>query len=94
MALVDHLRELLQQRVELGCRLVQAGGIDETGMAGRLPQPQERLEYRDPRPADAHAADPAREFQAVVLTQFVVGLPLLLAEFAEQRLFGLLGQVG
>ena len=92
--LVDHLRQLFEERVELGGRLVEAGGIDEAGVAGRLTQPQQRLEHRDPRPPDAHAADPARQLQTVVLPQFVVGLSLFLAKFTEQCLLGLLGQIG
>ena len=63
-------------------------------MAGGLPQPQERLEHGDSRLAHAHPADAAGEFEPIVFAELVVGLPLRLAEFAEDRLLCLLGQVG
>ncbi len=92
--LVEHLVELFQQRIELGTRLVHAGVIDQSLMAGGLPQPQQRLEHGDSRAADAHPADPPGEFGPEVLAEFVVGLPLGLAEFDEQRLLGLLRKIG
>ena len=91
---IGNLVELPKEGFELGAWLIFCRGIDEAGMTGRLPQSQQRLQNRDSRSSNPHAADPTGELLPVVFPQFVVGLPLFGAELHDECLFGLLWEVG
>ena len=82
-----------QERVELRARLAEPRAVEEPGMAGGLPEPEQRLEHLDLRPPEPVAPDLAEQRRAVVVAQLVVELALRGLELAVQRLLGLGGEV-
>ena len=65
VSLVEDLAQLRQEHVELGAGFARPLGlVDQTGMAGRLPQTQQRLEDLDLRLLDpVGAMRPSSEFR-------------------------------
>jgi hypothetical protein len=88
VAFGSNLLEARQQHVELRGRLGDATLVDEAGMAGGLPQPQERFEHQDLRLpqriiAGLHLSE---EAGAIVIPQLVVERALRGIELAHDRL--------
>ena len=73
----DDFFQLFQQRLELGAHFVSFLSIEQSGVASRLAQPQQRFEHVDLRIRQALFLDSFRQLQAEVVAQFVIGLALL-----------------
>ena len=84
VSFLEHLLELRQQRIELGAGFLDAALVDQPGMAGRLPQAQQRFEHLDLRLARGRRL---RSFfssaRAIVIAQLVVELALRRASSSQ-----------
>src|SRR5690606_6431562 len=72
--------QVLEEGVELGALVPRGAAIDEAGVAGHLPQAEQRLEHVDGVLRHALLADAREERRPVVLPQVVVDRALLPAE--------------
>ena len=90
----EHLIELGEQGVELGARLGAFLFIDQSRMAGRLAQAQQRFEHLNLELSGSIRGAVFQQARAVVIAQLVVELFVLGFEIAVNRLLGLFRQLG
>jgi hypothetical protein len=93
VALLPQLLQSRQQGLQLGAGLVAPARVEQSRVAGRLPQAQQSLQDHDLRPSQALPADLLEQRALVVQAQVLVEPPLLAFELAEERLLDLRGQL-